>query len=137
MTRQDEIEKAQDVANANGVVVKFGDEYDKIAAAIAKADEWTDRFKEADARREADARVVVLAKDAALGKSTPTPAVVEEDSEMRDATGEEVEMEDVSALPKIIVKGKQREVPTVEVPIVEVPKKKKTVSAVASGTRVC
>jgi len=132
MTRQDEIEKAQDVANANGVVVKFGDEYDKIAAAIAKADEWTDRFKEADARREADARALVLAKDAAPGKNTPAPAVVEEDSEMRDATGEEVEMEDVSVLPKIIVKGKQREVPTVEV-----PKKKKTVSVVASGTRVC
>ena len=132
MIRQDEIEKAQDVANANSVVVKFGDEYDKIAAAIAKADEWTDCFKEADARHEADARAVVLARDAALGKSTPAPAAVEEDSEMRDATGEEVEMEDVSALPKIIVKGKQCEVPTVEV-----PKKKKMVSAVASGIRVC
>ena len=120
MTRQDEIEKAQDVANANGVVVKFGDEYDKIAAAITKADEWTDRFK------EADARAVVLAKDAVLGRSTLAPAVVKEDSEMRDATGEEVEMEDMSALPKIIVKGKQR----------EVPKKKKKVSAIASDTRL-
>jgi len=121
----------QGLASESKVTLRFGDEYPKIVEASSKADEWSARFKEADARRKADARAVVLARDAALGTSAPAPAAVEEDSEMRDATGEEVEMEDVSALPKIIVKGKQREVPTVEV-----PKKKKKVSAIASDTRL-
>jgi len=121
----------QGLAFESKVTLRFGDEYPKIVEASAKADEWAAHFKRIDEEREANARSETLERVASIRKDAPEPAVVEEDSEMRDATGEEVEMEDVSALPKIIVKGKQREVPTVEV-----PKKKKKVSVIASDTRL-